>query len=44
METTVFVQRDFTQMMEVAARLVDLKDMTIEPIRKPSLKLQETSA
>ncbi|MEI6610677.1 MAG: hypothetical protein WCO53_13150 [Deltaproteobacteria bacterium] len=44
METTVFVPRGFTQMMEVAAGLVDLKNMTIEPIRTPSLKLQETSA
>jgi len=44
MGTTFFVPRDFTRMMEVAAGLVVLKNMTLEPIRRPSLKLQETSA
>lgn len=44
METTVFVPQDFTQMMEVAAGLVVLKNLALEPIRTPSLKLQETSA
>jgi len=44
MGTTVFITRDFTQMSEVAAGLVVLKNMALEPLSTTSLKLQETSA
>jgi hypothetical protein len=44
MGPTVFVPQDFTQMIDVATGLVVLKNLALEPIRTPSLKLQETSA